>query len=145
MKHILFCGDGSAEAGAAEAAALALIDAGDSIVALYVIANDLIHYGEIDQLATPADKEHFIAYIREQGAAECQQHLGAFAQKAEQRGAVVELRVRWGNAAQAIINTAAATQAQGIVLAARAWGIDWHEPAMKHLLEKSCSAALTLV
>lgn len=145
MKQILFCSDGSSRAQAAENAVLSLIEQGDSVVALYVIANDLIHYGEIDQLATPADKEHFIAYIQQQGAAECQQHLGAFAAKAADRGATVELRVRWGNAAQAIINTAAEIEAQALVLAAQAWGHDWHKPALKHLLEKSCPAVLTVL
>lgn len=145
MRRIILGSDGSPEAREAEQYALAMLQPGDDIIALHVVNTDLMHYGLIDQLATQADKENFLAYIRKQGEEECASRLGPFADAAAKSGAKVALHVRWGDPARELLSIASEHDAHEIVLAGSSWNTNWHEPHMEARLDRSSPCKITIL
>ncbi len=98
---------------------------------LYVIPRNLIHYGQVDQLATPSSKQEFINYVQETGVQECKDKLGSFVKEIEsfsQENSLqldIKLHVRWGKALDIIQEVSKSYNDEAILLPAKVWGIDW--------------------
>ncbi len=106
---------------------------------LYVIPQNLIHYGQVDQLATPSSKQDFIDYVQEVGVQECKDKLGDFVKQIEtfaqenNLALTVKLHVRWGNAQDVIQEVAISYNDEAVLLPNKVWGIDWL--LQKHVAE----------
>ncbi len=96
---------------------------------LYIIPQNLVHYGQVDQLASPICKDEFIQYVYGLGIEECQKALQPLVNELEQVSEAnnfeIKLHVRWGNAADAILELAKDVEAEEIFIQQKCFDIDW--------------------
>lgn len=145
MKHILFAYDGKPEAEEAKVYVLSRLEKGDILDMLHLIPTDLLHYGQVDQLASQASKKSFLHYIQELGVKECSTLLAPFAEEASQHGIQARLHVRWGNAEKALLEIASSTPIDEIILSKNIWGIDWHKDSTSASLAKKYPRKITII
>lgn len=145
MRRILLGSDGSEQARQAEDHVISLArDDGGSILAVHVVEKDLMHYGLVDQLATQSDKEGFVRYVRELGERECLDRLGAFRQRARERGVEATLMVRWGEPLGEILEAATENGVDEVFLPARCWGKDFTGAYLAESVNSACPSKVTV-
>ncbi len=132
MKRILLCHDGSELTEMGMSFLYKELLNHDIIDILYVIPQNLIHYGQVDQLATPDSKQEFIEYVQSIGIQECKDKLGSFQDSinvfAENQNIQLktQLHVRWGDAIKIVREFISDYSISTVLIPSRVWGIDWH-------------------
>ncbi len=130
MKRILLCHDGTKLTPSAMSFLHEKLQEVITLDVLYVIPRNLIHYGQVDQLATPTSKQEFIDYVQELGVQECKEKLHNFVleieefAKAQHLQLEIKLHVRWGKAIEAIEEVSKSYSDEAILLPNNIWEID---------------------
>ncbi len=132
MTRILLCHDGTAISENVAHFLHKELKSSSTLDILYLIPQNLIHYGEVDQLATPDSKQEFIQYVQELGINECKEKLEPFVAEiknfAVKQGLTlnVQLHVRWGNAINAIQEVVKYYNCEAVIIPNKIWGLDWN-------------------
>ncbi len=139
MNRILLCHDGQELTQSACHILYQELYKSCKLDVLYVIPQNLIHYGQVDQLATPDSKQEFIDYVQQIGIDECKTKLNDFIIQINELITEhnlklnVQMHVRWGNATEAIKEIITGFNDEIILIPSNVWGIDWK--AQKNLAQ----------
>ncbi len=132
MKRTLLCHDGTKLTDNANNILYKELLGTSTLDILYVIPQNLIHYGQVDQLATPHSKQTFIDYVQKLGVEECKEKLMDFVNTIKSYAAEqnvnlhTQLHVRWGDATAAIKDIVTAYAITNVLIPSNVWGLDWH-------------------
>ncbi len=131
MQHILLIHDGAPLHESMQYLLQNILQKPLHIDILYIIPQNLVHYGQVDQLASAAIKDDFVSYIHAQGVEECKEKLeplvNTLKSMAEMHESSLELslHVRWGKAREAIEEIATEYGATSIYVQQNTFGLDW--------------------
>ncbi len=134
MKRILIVHDGAPISEEAKLFLAQELREVKAIDLLYVIEQNLVHYGQVDQLATPICKNEFIEYVQNLGVEECKERLEPFvlelkALKASYNYEIeFKLHVRWGDICKAIAEIVDYFNNDMLIIPQNAFGINWALP-----------------
>jgi len=146
MRRIILGSDGSTQARNAEDQVISLAHGDDcSVIALYIVATDLMHYGLVDQLATQSDKEDFMRYVSELGKRECRDRLGGFLERAQEHGVAAQLNVRWGEPLREVLAAATESGADEVFLPPSSWGMDFTLPHLVARMNSLSPCKITIL
>ncbi len=131
MKRILLCHDGANLTPKFTQVLHKELEQAAVLDVLYVIPQNLIHYGQVDQLATPHSKQNFIDYVQQIGIDECKNKLHNFVEqtnifiKEGNLNLTIQLHVRWGNAINAIKEIIEGYNSTMLLIPCTVWGLNW--------------------
>ncbi len=135
MKHILIPHDGKSLNISAKDLLKQIMQNIETIHLLYVVPQNLVHYGQVDQLASPICKSEYIEYVHELGIKECREQLQPLIFELTnmasglEHNVEIKLHVRWGDVSKAILELVADTKVQGVYIQQKTFNEDWLKPS----------------